>query len=178
MKNWLFWLIAGILALVGGFFALANPFGASLAVNFLAGWTFLMIGALQCVAVFRTEGLGSKLWAGLVAILAIWTGISLFSHPLAGLLSLTLMLAVIFMVEGIAKIFMSFPLRRLGGSTALWVLLSGVVSIILSVMIFSDFPQSAAVMLGILLAVELISTGASLIAVGLAFKKEGSAATD
>lgn len=171
MKNWVLWLVAGIFALVGGFFALSYPLGASVAVSIFTGWVFLLVGVVQGVAIFQTVGIGPRIWAALLALLAIFAGISLLANPMAGLLSLTLVLAIIFLFEGIAKIIMSFPLRRLGGSFSWWILLSGVVSILLSVMIFADYPQSATVILGVLLAINLISTGVSLISVAFALKK-------
>ena len=162
MTHWIFWLLIGIIAVVGGVVALFNPFAATFTAEQIAAWFFIISGALQVVAVFRIEGWGRRIWALIVAAAFLWLGLSLLVNPLAGILSLTLVAAFMFLVTGIAKIFFSFSTR---GSGYFWVvMLSGVISVILAVMVFSNFPQSAIVLLGILLAVELLSSGAALIA--------------
>lgn len=158
------WIVIGVLSILAGIFALANPMAATLTANFVAGWGFLIVGVLQIVAVFQAEGWGARIWAAILAIAFILVGISLLGHPLEGVVSLTIAVAILFMVTGIARVIISFSLPRGGG---FWlVLLSGALAIILSFMIFSNFPQSAAVMLGIMLAVELISNGIAMIVLG------------
>lgn len=86
-------------------------------------------------------------------------------QPLAGILSLTLIVAILFLVTGVSKIFMALPMQ---GSNSYWTLmLSGGLSVVLAIMVFANFPQSAASILGIVLAVELMSNGASLVAIAL-----------
>lgn len=158
------WIIIGVLSLLTGIFALANPVAATVAANIIAGWGFLVIGILLVIAAFRAEGWGARIWAILLSLAFIATGIMLLGEPLSGIISLTIMVGILFMVTGVSRVFISFSLPRGGG---FWtVLLSGILGIILSVMIFANFPDSAATMLGILLAVELISNGVGMIALG------------
>jgi uncharacterized membrane protein HdeD (DUF308 family) len=78
---------------------------------------------------------------------------------------------IFFLATGVTKIFLSFGLR---GTGYLWVvLLSGIVSVVLGIMVLSNFPYSAATILGILLAVELISTGIANIALALRLRETG-----
>lgn len=164
MGSRVIWIIIGVLSVLAGIFALANPMAATFAANILAGWGFLVVGVLQIVAAFRAEGWGARIWAVLLALAFIVTGIMLLGEPLAGIISLTIMVGILFMITGIARVIIAFSLPRSGG---FWmVLLSGALAILLSVMIFGNFPQSAATMLGILLAVELISNEVAMIALG------------
>lgn len=162
MGGRILWIIIGVLAILAGILALANPLAASLTAEQIAGWSFLFIGLLQFFAAFRREGWGPRIWAILVGLAFVVLGILLLGNPLAGMVSLTLMVASMFLVTGIFKLVMAFSIQ---GTNGFWlVLLSGAVSVLLAIMIFGNFPASAASILGILLAVELISSGVSMIA--------------
>lgn len=165
MKNWLLWLIVGLISILGGVLALTNPLKASLTAEQFAAWAFLLAGVLQMFSAWKAAGWGAKIWAAVVGAAGLFVGISLLSHPLSGLLSLTLLVAILFFVTGLAKIMVSFSLRST--PTFLPVLISGIISVILAVMIFSNFPASAITILGVLLAIELISNGISLVALAL-----------
>ena len=165
MSNWVLWLIAGIVMIVGGLFALFNPVAATVTVEQIVAWIFLFGGVLQIVGVFQASGWAARIWALVLALILIWLGISLLANPLEGILSLTLVIAVALLVSGVAKVFLSFPAR---GTGYFWpMLLSGAVSIVLAVMVFSDFPQSAAILLGVLLAVELLADGTAAVVYAL-----------
>ena len=161
MKYWFLWLFVGIVAIFGGIFAIANPFAASIAATQIIGWSLLFYGILQVLLVFGTEGWGRKIWVVALGILTGIAGFWLLAHPLAATVSLTLVLASLLLGTGAAKIFGAFTIR---GTNLFWlVLVSGIVSVILAVMILTNFPASAASVLGLLLGIELISSGVSTI---------------
>jgi uncharacterized membrane protein HdeD (DUF308 family) len=165
MTGWFLWLIIGAISLLGGIAALLNPFAATLAATTLAAWIFLFTGVLQIVGVFQTEGWGARLWGLILALAFLWLGITILANPLQGVISLTLVAGLMFIATGIAKILFAFRIR--GSGYFVWALLSGAVSLILGIMVFTNFPQSAVVLLGVLLAIELISTGITLISFAL-----------
>src|SRR5690606_9838042 len=143
--------------LVGGVLALFNPFAATLAATLMAGWAFVLLGVLQIVQSFQVKGWGGFLWALLFGLLSLAVGISLIYNPLAGMVSLTLLVAVLFLAFGVVKIMYAFSLRPISGWV--WVLVSGLLSLALGILILADFPWAAVSVLGILLGVELISNG-------------------
>lgn len=156
------WILLGGISIIAGGLALANPLAATLTAERLAGWSFLFIGILQIVAVFRQETWRGRTWAMLAGLAFAVLGFMLLTRPLAGVLSLTLVVAVLFLAAGAFKIAMAFAIER---GNAFWmVILSGALSVVLGVMILVNFSASAATLLGVLLAVELISNGVSLIA--------------
>ena len=155
------WMVVGIISIIGGIFALFNPLSASLAAEQLAGWIFLLVGIMQFVAMFRAPTTSGKIYAAIGGVIGVLVGIELLQEPLKGMLALTMVIAILFMATGIVKVMTAFALR--GTVAFLPILLSGAISIILAVMIFANYPQSAASILGILLAVELISNGISLV---------------
>lgn len=164
MGSRVLWIVVGVISVLAGIFALANPLAATLTAEMLAGWGFLIVGVLQVVFAFRDIGWGARIWAILIGLAFALTGISLLGNPLAGIISLTVLVAIMFLIVGVAKIILSFSLPRGAG---FWLMIaSGALSVVLAVMIFSNFPQSAAVILGVLLAIELISNGVAMITLG------------
>ncbi|GGM15507.1 HdeD family acid-resistance protein [Pseudooceanicola nanhaiensis] len=166
MRYWYLWFGLGVLSVVGGVLALFNPFAASVTAEQLVAWFFLIGGILQVIAIFQVSGWGARLWNIFLAVVYIWMGITLLANPLAGVLTLTFVAAILFLASGIAKIFYAFSMTQYR-----WMMvLSGAISIILAIMIFANYPGSAVVSLGILLAVELLTTGVALMTFGLALK--------
>lgn len=155
------WLVVGIISILGGIFAFFNPLSATFAAEQLAGFTFLLVGILQFIALFRAHSTIGKVLAAIGGVLGVLIGIELLQNPLQGILTLTMVVAILFMATGIVRVVVAFGLRKTVAFIPL--LISGLISIALAVMIFSGYPQSATYMLGVLLAVELISNGISLI---------------
>ena len=165
MKNRSLLIILGIIAVIAGFFAILNPLAGSIAVTLITGWSFLLIGVLQIIAVFQETGWGARIWSLILGIVAILAGISLLGNPLAGTISLTYLLAILFVVSGIFKIIAGFGMET--GNWKWLVLVSGLLSVGLGILIFANFSEAALATLGLLLGIQLISDGASML--GLAF---------
>lgn len=166
--SWIWLAVLGVISLIGGILALLNPFAATLAAVFLAGWTFLLFGVLQIAQAFRITGWSGFLWSLLIGVITVAVGGSLLLNPAGGALSLTMLVAVLFLVLGAVKVMYAFSLRPVAG----WgfAALSGVISIVLGVMILSDYPWSATAVLGILLAIELLSNGIFLLILALGLR--------
>jgi len=159
----------GVISIIGGLLALINPFAATLTAAMLAAWIFLIFGLLHIVQTFRAQSRGGAfLWNLLIGLLMVALGLSLIFRPLEGIISLTVVVAIMFIVLGIAKLLYAFGLRPLPGWG--WVLLSGIVSLVLGIMILADLPWAAASILGILLAIELLSNGVFMLLVGLSLR--------
>jgi uncharacterized membrane protein HdeD (DUF308 family) len=165
MKYWFFWLVVGILSIIAGMVALANPFAATLAAELMAGYMFLIIGILTIFTAFQDQGWGARIWALLLGALITVFGFNLVANPLQGVLQLTMIVASLMMVMGIFRIIIAFTPVAQGAR--IFLILAGIVSIVLSMMIFSNFPESSFIVLGVLLAIELISNGVSMIFVAL-----------
>ena len=155
------WLAAGILACVTGFMALFNPIAATLTAEQIAGWSFLVVGVMQGFDVLRIGGWVSRLLTLGLAVVFVLLGLALLAQPLHGVLALTVTVALLFLAGGVAKLLIGWRNRRLG---LFWTALaSGILSLLLGVFILANFPWSAVSVLGVLLAIELISSGATLI---------------
>lgn len=155
------WLVVGVISILGGVFAFFNPLSATLAAEQIAGFLFLFVGILQFVALFTVRSTGAKLFAAIGGIIGVLLGFELLTQPMQGILTLTMVVAILFMVTGIVRTLSAFALRGTGAFAP--VLFSGIISIILAIMIFAGYPESSTYILGVLLAVELISNGISLV---------------
>lgn len=170
-RTWTWMAVLAVLCIVGGFMALLNPFGATIFAVTLAGWVFLIQGALQVVYAFRVRDWSGFMWSLGLGVLSLIVGIVLVADPLAGSVSLTLLVAILFLVTGIAKLMFALSLRPIGGWG--WGVLSGLISLMLGVLILSDFPESATAILGLLLGIELVSSGVLFLFVALGLRKLG-----
>ncbi len=173
MGKGILWIIIGIISIIGGIIALANPVSATLTATQIAGYVFIFVGVIQFIGAFGEEGMGAKIWNLVLGALAVYLGITILGNPLASVLALTTVVGILFFAGGITKVILAFSLED---RSYFWlIMISGVISVILAVMIFSNFPQSAAVLLGVLLGIELISNGVSLMAMGAAVRRVAKA---
>ncbi|WP_173931746.1 DUF308 domain-containing protein [Chelativorans sp. Marseille-P2723] len=167
--SWKWLAFIGAISLIGGIIALANPFTATITAALLAAWTFTLFGVLQIFHAFRLRAsLPLFLWTLLLGALALAIGISLLVRPLEGIISLTVLVAIVFLVSGLVKVMYAFSLRPLSGWG--WVLASGLLSLVLGIMILADIPWTASAVLGILLAIELLSNGTFMLLVAFGLR--------
>jgi uncharacterized membrane protein HdeD (DUF308 family) len=160
-------LIEGIVLLVLGALATVLPQVATLAVAILIGWLFLISGVMGLIATFWMRQAPGFWWSLLSAVLGIAAGLVLLAWPVSGAVSLTLVLIVFFIIEGIATIMFALDHRaQLSGRWG-WMLVSGIVDLILSALIFAGLPATAAWAIGLLVGINMIFGGASLIAMAL-----------
>lgn len=161
MNNKFFLLLIGVLSIAGGIFAFFNPMAATLTAEQLIAWLFLFAGGLQLVSAWQYRGLSLMKWLAVGGVLALLIGAFLLFNPLKGALALTVIIAVLLLFSGFSRI--AFAMMLKGSSAFFPTLLSGILSLVLAVFIFADFPQSAATILGIFLAIELVSNGVTML---------------
>jgi uncharacterized membrane protein HdeD (DUF308 family) len=168
-SNWYWYIVAGIVFLIGGFIGISKPVIASFTVETMIAIFFIVGGLLQAFQLFRATKNSSFIWSLLLGLLFIILGVVLLRNPIAGLFSLTIIAATLIGASGIVKLIYAFKLRPLNGW--LWMLISGIISITLAFIIFTNIMASAAITLGILLSVELISSGIWMLLIGFSFRK-------
>jgi uncharacterized membrane protein HdeD (DUF308 family) len=156
----LWYLIQGVLLFAAGVLALIYPFIASVAVVFLLAWILIISGVLQGIGLIGASNV-PHYWLQLIsAVLAILIGVLLLNSPDSGLLIMTVLLIVYFMVEGIAKIIFALTIRPFPNWG--WILGSGFVGILLSLILWANMPLSSDWVLGLMLGILLVCEGAAL----------------
>jgi uncharacterized membrane protein HdeD (DUF308 family) len=154
------YLVQSALMLLAGVLALIFSVISSVGIVFYLGWLLIISGLLQGISLIDVRKV-PHFWIQLLSVvLFIVVGVLLLRNPGAGLLSITLLLIVLFMVEGFSKVIFSLTIRPLPNWG--WVMVSGIVSILLSFFLLARTPVTALWLLGLLLGIQLISEGAAL----------------
>lgn len=166
-------ILWGVLLIIFGMVAICAPFLAAVAVNVVVAWLIVLAGVVHLMLAFRAHGAGSMIWKLLVGLAYVFFGVYLIMHPVLGVVSLTLLLASLFLIEGILDIVLFFRMRSLGGSS--WVLIDGVVTLLLGLMIYLQWPSSSAWAIGILVGVSMIMSGISRVMLSLTLRKATTA---
>jgi uncharacterized membrane protein HdeD (DUF308 family) len=161
LKRYALWyLIQGALLVVAGILAVIYPVLSSAAVVVLLGWLLIVSGVLQGISLIGARHV-PHFWLQLISvILAVLVGVLFLRDPAQGLLTITLLLIVFFMIEGISKVVFALTIRPFPNWA--WVLASGLVGIILSAILWANLPVTAVWLIGLLLGIELISVGAAM----------------
>lgn len=157
-----------------GILAVGSPMVAAVAVNVLIAWLIMIAGVVHLAVAFHTREAGSLIWRFLVGLAYLAFGIYMIARPVVGVASLTLLLASLFLVEGIFDIVLFFQIRAARRSN--WILLDGIVTLLLGLMIYLQWPSSSAWAIGTLVGVSLIFSGVTRVMLALAVRRVASAA--
>jgi uncharacterized membrane protein HdeD (DUF308 family) len=155
-----------VLMIVAGILAIASPLAAGIAINVLVAWLLVFSGCTHLVFAWYRRNAGGFLWELLIGALYVLTGVYLLMHPVAGLASLTIALAIYLLMEAILEFVLGFTLRPLPGSG--WLLLDGIVTLILAVMIWRTWPSSTGWVIGTLVGISMLFSGTSRLGISLA----------
>ena len=165
-----FYIVGGLLLLIG-ILSLAMPLLASFAIETLVGFFLLAVGFSNALGAYGAFREGVSPWQqAFMAAISIVAGVLFLTHPLAGVMTLSILLAAYFLADGVLRVVEYFRMRAVGGS--LWVLLSGILSIILAFMMWRNFFEGA-VVIGVILGFDLIFGGLSLIMLGRGLSELG-----
>jgi len=169
-------VIFGIVTMIFGILAMGAPLMAGLAVATVVAILMIAAGIARMFWAFKAESLGRGIFKFLVGGLTLVFGILILGRPLVGLGSLTLLLIAYFLVDGISEILAAFQVKPEPGWG--WLLFGGIVSVLLALMLWRQFPLSGLWAPGILVGVRLLFSGMAMISVGAVARQVGKAATD
>jgi uncharacterized membrane protein HdeD (DUF308 family) len=170
-KGWGWLLGLGILLSVLGVVLIAAPVLGTLAVDLLVGWFLIIGGIAQVIHAFMEKAWRGFLLELLSGVLYLVVGGLLLFYPLAGAQALTLVLAAFLLVDGIVRVAMAMRLRPAHGWG--WLLFGGIVTVILAVLIWMQWPASAVWVIGLLVGINLLFTGWTLTMMAIAIRAQG-----
>ena len=165
-RGWL--LVLGIAYVILGWVAIGYPMAATIAIEMLLGYLLLVGGVIAIVGSFFSGNWKNLILILLSGILYIFVGFFLVTNMKEGIITLTLLLAAFLLVEGIFKIIHAFQIKA--AQNWVWILISGLASVILTIMIWAEFPQSSAFVIGLLVGIYFLINGFSLIMFSFALK--------
>lgn len=159
-------MLWGIVMFLCGMLATIMPLATSIGFVIILAWLIIFAGIAHLIYAFQGPGIGGILWQALVAVVYGIAGVYMLMNPLLGVLSLTLVLAVFLLFEGVLELLFYFRIRRI--RNAGWVLVDGIVTLILGVLIWMQWPSSSAWLIGTLIGISLIFSGISRFMLSLA----------
>lgn len=156
--------VLGGITMALGVFAMLSPLYTGLSIALLVGILVLGGGIVRMIWAFKADGLGKGILMFALGGLTFFCGVALVSNPLLGSALLTVVLAVYLVLDGLFEIAASFQLKPASGWG--WMLTGGIVSLLLGIMIWRQYPFSGAWAIGILLGIKLFLTGMEMLMVG------------
>jgi uncharacterized membrane protein HdeD (DUF308 family) len=169
-KNWGWLMALGILFVVLGVIALGMPVAMTLTTVVFFAVLLFAGGIFQIIDAFKCKGWKGTVWHVLIGLLYIVAAGVIFNNPALGSLTLTAMLGAIFIAIGLLRIVMSLQLKQQSGGWG-WLLFAGIVSILLGAAILLKWPATGLVVIGVLVAIEMIIHGWSYVFMALAARK-------
>ena len=159
-------MVWGVLMLICGILAIIMPLASSIGLVILLGWLILFSAVWHLIFAFQTRGWGNVLWQILLAIVYGAVGFYMLWNPLLSVISLTLVLAVFLLCEGVLEIILYFNMQHVANSV--WILINGIVTLILGLLVWLHWPSSSLWLIGTLVGISLIFSGISRVMLLLA----------
>jgi len=166
-------IVWGVLLVVLGMLAIAEPLIAAIALATFLAWLLIFVGIVHIAVAFHAHTGTSIAWKLLVGLAYIFIGGYLLFRPLIGVATLTLMLAFLFLVEGVLDFMLWWKMRSTQG--AFWILVDSIVTLVLGGMIYVHWPSSSVWAIGTLVGISMIMSGVTRIMLSLAVRKVAGA---
>src|ERR1700761_3101618 len=164
------WIVAlGVVYLIAGFIALGSVVMATVASVLVVGVMMIIAGVAEVFSAFQIKSWGKFLLWVLLGVLYIIAGFVTFENPLLAAALLTLILGASLVASGVMRIILAFSMKR--ETPWIWVLLSGVITLLLGLLILAHWPVSSLYILGLFLGIDLIMAGAGWIALGFGLRQ-------
>jgi uncharacterized membrane protein HdeD (DUF308 family) len=163
-RGWFFALGIGLMLL--GAAAIFLPLAASVVTTVVLGWLMIVSGLFQGFHAIQNRRWGGAGWEIASAVLHVIAGILLVMYPITGTLTLTLVLAAFFAANGILKVVRAIQHRAMPRWG--WLLFDGILSFVLGALIIAGWPTTAAWALGVIVGVDLLFSGSSMMMIAFA----------
>lgn len=168
-ENWRVLIVVGVLISIFGLIAVFSPFVTGITLSVILGVLLVAGGIGHGIHVFSAWEWRGSIWQALLAVIYVIGGVTLIVNPMVGLLTLTLLLAVFFFVEGVIGIVMGLRLRPASGWG--WMLASGVIGVIAGALVWIGWPITALWVVGLIFGIKLLSTGVAMIMLAMGSHK-------
>jgi len=175
-EHWRLYLIEGIVLIVLGIGAVLIPVVASLAAAIALGFMFLIGGIVGFVATVMGRHAPGFWWSLVSAIITIIAGVLMVGWPLGGAISITLVLAAYLVLDGIVAMLFAVEHRRQLSQRWGWLFVNGILDLVLAGILIWFLPFAAVWGLGLIIGIDFIFGGSSLVALALAARNAGRSA--
>ena len=153
--GWLFAL--SIMQIIAGCVAIASPIIASLAAVAIFGAVLILTAVIQLIHAFKVRAWPRSAWYGLGGILYAIAGLMVALNPIGGAIALAVLIAVLFIADGVLRIMFAMAARPIAGWG--WLIAGGIGSVVVGAFLLIGWPADALWLVGLLLGINLIFTG-------------------
>ena len=175
-KNSGFLIFLGVLTVIFGVVAIGSPLITGVAVAVFVGFLLLASGVARIVHAFKSKQWGTGFWGTVIGLLGVVAGLMMIFRPMVGLVTMTMLLAIYFLVDGISEIIAAFRIKPDQGWG--WVLFNGIIAVLLGFMIWRQWPVSGAWAIGLLVGIHILMTGWTMIILGTGARRIAGAIED
>jgi uncharacterized membrane protein HdeD (DUF308 family) len=175
-KNAALLIFLGVSTVILGVVAIASPLITGVAVTVFVGFLLLASGVAQIVHALKSRQWGTGFWGTVIGMLGVAAGLLMIFRPIVGLVTMTMLLAIYFLVDGISEIIAAVKIKPDRGWG--WVLFNGVIAVLLGLMIWRQWPISGAWAIGLLVGIHILMTGWSMIILGGGARRVAGAIED
>jgi len=169
-------IFLGIMTVIFGVVAIGSPLITGAAVAMFVGFLLLASGVARIVHALKSRQWGTGFWGTAIGLLGVVAGLLMIFRPLVGLVTMTLLLAFYFLVDGICEIIAAFKIKPDQGWG--WVLFNGIIAVLLGFMIWRQWPVSGQWAIGLLVGIHILMTGWSMIILGTGARRIAGAVED
>ncbi|MFH2105685.1 MAG: DUF308 domain-containing protein [Candidatus Micrarchaeota archaeon] len=167
MEGW--FLGMGILFIILGVMFMLLPVIASVAAEMLFGLILLVLGIAEIVFSFMTKKWTGFLFVLLSGLLFFIVGIYLLTNPIAGMITLTLLIGILLFIGGFVKIIQSLSSKPAGHWE--WLFFNGILSMLLGLLIIMAWPSDSIWVVGLLFGIDLLFGGITFVLLSRATKQ-------
>lgn len=165
--HWWWFALLGIVLIAGGTFMLGHLVAATVVSTIFIGAAFLVLGAFQIVKAFNTSNWSGTFFSIALGVLYALCGIVLWANPIAGALSLTVLLAAMLILSGLVRLWLAYyHWHAMGGLLTL----SGIIAILAGIVVLASLPTSGLWVLGLCLAIDVLFQGFAWLMFGFALR--------
>jgi uncharacterized membrane protein HdeD (DUF308 family) len=162
-------IVWGVLLVILGMLAIAEPFLAAIALATFIAWLLIFVGIVHVVLAFHAHTGTSLGWKLLIGLAYIFIGGYLLFRPVVGVATLTLMLAFLFLVEGVLDFMLWWKSRSANGG--FWILVDSLITLVLGGMIYVGWPSSSVWAIGTLVGISMVISGVTRVMLSLAVRR-------
>ena len=162
-------MVWGLIMFLCGLLAIALPLATSIGIVLVLGWLMLLSAVAHLIFAFHSASIGGIIWKLLLAVFYGAIGFYMVMHPILGVATVTIVLAIFLFCEGAVEIAFYFHIR--GATNAIWVLFDGIVTLVLGFLIWAQWPSNLDWVLGTLIGISLIFSGISRFMLSRAFPR-------
>jgi len=155
--------------ILAGIAAIVLPPVAGIGVAILVAWLVLLGGVAHLAIAWHIRSTGGLVWELLVGLLYLAVAVYMLVWPVAGLASLTLLLAGYLFAKGIIVLILAYRIRHHAGSG--WLFFDGVIALILGGMIGLNWPWSTEWAIGTLIGISMFFAGITRLPLAMAARK-------